>query len=378
MNKRIYFIDIAKGFGILSIVLLHIVFKYPDIPLLPLNCILGDVWKVTIFFVIGGFFIKEEQLVQPFVFFKIKFKSVYKLLLYFYISAVLLHNFFFQIGFYSETVEYIGKHLTQNSLTETIKGIVLVVLGGGREPIVGPLWFVYVLFFSLMFYSVVSYICRKIFKDDKQYEFARLLFLLGATGISCILTQKFGIFIPRIMNSISFTLLIYIGNQMYQRFKFQFNNPYILIGSLIVLYQYFVIYKASNVGANSYNDLAYLILTTVGSTYVLCFIGVKISNTIIGKILAFFGNDSFYIMALHFIGFKIGSIVLNIITGANEPFNYLTPTANNVGILLYYFAWGISFPLVFMWIFRQVKRSVVRVFHIAKAKKNSDQGNTFH
>jgi fucose 4-O-acetylase-like acetyltransferase len=367
MKKRIYFIDIAKGFGILSIVLLHIVFKYPNSSLLPLNCILGDIWKVTIFFVIGGFFIKEEQLIQPFVFFKAKFKSVYKLLLYFYISAVLLHNFFFKIGFYSETVNYIGKYLVQNSWVDTLKGIVLVILGGGREPIVGPLWFVYVLFFALMFYSLVSYLTRKIFKDDKQYEFARLLVLLSATAASCVLTQKFGVFIPRVMNSISFALLIYIGNQMYQRFKIQFNNPYVFVALLIVLYQYFVIYGVSNIGTNNYNDICYLVITTVAATYVLCFIGVKITDTVIGKILAFCGNDSFYIMALHFIGFKIGTIAYNLITGSDEPFNYLTPSVSNVGMLFYYFAWGICFPLAFMWIFRQLKAGTIHVFHLVKS-----------
>ncbi|HLP04542.1 MAG TPA: acyltransferase family protein [Paludibacter sp.] len=364
MNQRVYFIDIAKGFGILSIVLLHIVFKYPNSQLLPLNSILGDVWKVTVFFVIGGFFIKDEQLVKPFVFFRIKFKSIYKLLLYFYIAAVLLHNFFINIGFYSETVDYIGKNMVQNSWTDTLKGVLMVVLGGGREPIVGPLWFVYVLFFSLMFYSIVSFTARKLFKDDKNYDLARLLILLSATSISCILTQKYGIFIPRVMNSTSFALLIYIGNMMYQRFKLQFNNPYVLIAFLIVLYQYFVIYKVNNIAANSYNDIAYLVITTVGATYVLCFIGVKISYTRIGKILAYCGNDSFYIMALHFIGFKLGTIIFNLITKTNEPFSYLTPTANNIGMLFYYFAWGIIFPLVFMWLFRQLKNGMIRIIQV--------------
>lgn len=54
----------------------------------------------TCFFVIGGFFIKEEKLVDSVSFIKRKIKTLYLPLRYFVIPAVILHNTFIDIGWY--------------------------------------------------------------------------------------------------------------------------------------------------------------------------------------------------------------------------------------------------------------------------------------
>lgn len=60
------------------------------------------------FFLLGGFFLKEEKLIQPVNFIKGKIQSLYKLLLYFYIPAVLFHNVLMHIGWYDEVTDYGG------------------------------------------------------------------------------------------------------------------------------------------------------------------------------------------------------------------------------------------------------------------------------
>ena len=101
---RSQYVDITKGVAIISVVLLHTNFQFPSSHYMPLSSLLGWMWHVAVFFLIGGFFINESKLIQPFFFIKGKLGSLYKLLLYFYIPVVLLHNFFIRIGCYKLSV----------------------------------------------------------------------------------------------------------------------------------------------------------------------------------------------------------------------------------------------------------------------------------
>lgn len=104
---------------------------------------------------------KEERLLQPVSFIKGKFKSLYLLALYIYLPATLLHNVFFQLGWYSPDVVYGGKIIAEWDVKEYAIGIAKTLLCAGREPIMGAMWFVYALLFALCGYSIVIYIVNK-------------------------------------------------------------------------------------------------------------------------------------------------------------------------------------------------------------------------
>lgn len=160
-NNRCGYVDIAKGMAILSVVLLHVDFVYPDLPLLNVSGMLGWYWHVPVFFMIGGFFIKDERLNQPWIFIKGKFKSLYLLALYIYLPITLLHNVFFAIGWYSTDEVYGGKVISEWGLSEYLTGVLKTLLCAGREPMAGAMWFVYVLFFALCGYSLISRVVHK-------------------------------------------------------------------------------------------------------------------------------------------------------------------------------------------------------------------------
>ena len=156
--SRTSYVDIAKGIAILSVVLLHVDFVYPKFSFINISAMLGWYWHVPVFFLIGGFFLKEERLLQPVSFIKGKFKSLYLLALYIYLPATLLHNVFFQLGWYSPDVVYGGKIIAEWDVKEYAIGIAKTLLCAGREPIMGAMWFVYALLFALCGYSIVIYI----------------------------------------------------------------------------------------------------------------------------------------------------------------------------------------------------------------------------
>ena len=88
-TRRTPYVDIAKGIAILSVVLLHVDFVYPNLSFINISSMLGWYWHVPVFFLIGGFFLKEEKLLHPIYFIKGKFKSLY---FFFLLIMERLHN----------------------------------------------------------------------------------------------------------------------------------------------------------------------------------------------------------------------------------------------------------------------------------------------
>ena len=180
-NNRSLSVDITKGTAIIAIVLGHIAFSYPSCSLVHCGDLVFGLWHVAVFFIVAGFFIKEEQLVQPQLWFKKKFSSLYLKILYFYVPAVLLHNVLIKIGWYS--LESTDPVINTYSMMEFAKQTVLAICLGGREPIVGAVWFVYVLFMALIGLSVVSWTIKNLAKDERQYEWMRGIALCACSSI---------------------------------------------------------------------------------------------------------------------------------------------------------------------------------------------------
>lgn len=308
-KKRSLSIDITKGAAIIAIVLGHIAFEYPSSSLVSSGVLLFGLWHVAVFFLLAGFFIKDDQLVQPKLWFKKKFASLYLKILYFYIPAVLLHNVFIRIGWYSLDSPELAIHTY--SWINLVKQTVMTICLGGREPIVGAMWFVYVLFMALIGLSILSWTVRKVTKDDKQYEWMRFISLLAMCIIAGILSNKYDMTIRRFSNTFTAMLLIYIGKVMYQRMTLSFDNGYMAIACALVAFEVASMLGGVSLNGNEYNDILQLIVAAPAMLYIIMYIGKHIENNIIGKAFAYVGKESFYVMALHFVGFKIGTMSLS-------------------------------------------------------------------
>lgn len=353
-NNRSLSVDITKGTAIIAIVLGHIAFSYPSCCLVHCGDLVFGLWHVAVFFIVAGFFIKEEQLVQPKLWFKKKFSSLYLKILYFYVPAVLLHNVLIKIGWYS--LESTDPVINTYSMIDFAKQTVLAICLGGREPIVGAMWFVYVLFMALIGLSIVSWVIKKIAKTDKQYEWMRFIALLTMCMVAGILSNKYGLTIRRFSNTFTAMLLIYVGKIMYQNIKLSFDNVYLAIVCGLVTFEVACMLGGVALNGNEYKDILQLIVAAPAVLYIIMYIGKHIETNVVGKAIAYVGKDSFYVMALHFVGFKLCSLSLNIAGCGGGSLADLTPNiGNNISLLLLYAVFGVGFPLVFMWGFRIVK-----------------------
>ena len=89
--------------------------------------------------------------------------------------------------------------------------------------------------------------------------------------------------------------------------------------------------------------------------YVVCYFSKKIENSHIGHLLSKCGKDSFYIMGLHFLGFKIGSCILSLFEVNTDLASLTAPAGKSFLLLVYYWIFAIVFSIVFMALFRKVK-----------------------
>lgn len=133
------------------------------------------------------------------------------------------------------------------------------------------------------------------------------------------------------------------------------------MASLLLVYHIAII---SGVQLNSYkySDVVLLTSGSIAALYVICYFSRKIENSKVGHLLALCGKDSFYIMGLHFIGFKIGTYILAYF-GIHRNLSTLTaPAGNSFLLLVFYWLFAITFSLCFMALFRKMKKIVVARF----------------
>lgn len=322
------------------------------------NVLGGNKWNIAIFFIIGGFFITVDKLTDYKTFLKRKFKSLYVPATIIYLLAILLHNVFIDIGWYPLGEVHPGTGMTFEyySVIDYIKQCVAVMLCAGHgELIMGAMWFLYTLIYALIGLTIVWAICRRFKNADYLMGIVMLLLLI----LSCILTRVFHLTISRVNITMTAMGLIYIGMHMNQKLTLNFNNPWIMIASVLTFIGAIIIYDDININLakNQYPDVITLVAVSCSLLYFVGFFAKTIENSILGNALAYIGRESLYIMALHILGlFVCNSILLKWgvfdCTSSHGMYTYLLN--GNIWLLLVYTIFGVLVPLLIMFIFRTI------------------------
>ena len=360
MSTYYRWVDIIKGTAIIGVVLSHITHPFKNYPLVPLVSLMYGLWFVSVFFVVGGFFLKAEKLCSPVEFIKGKMNRFYRLLLYFYIPAVLLHNVWLNIGFYDTETDYGGKYMEYWGIGQFVKELILVFLFAGREPILGAMWFVYVLLLAMIGLCIVSWILNQWITDKQKLEVVRALILFVGCIVSCQMTNIIGFTIPRFNNTITAMWLIYCGYLMMRVLNLKFNNNWVAIFCGLVVYHIAVIEGGIMLNQNKYTDVLSLTASSVSALYVIAYLSKKIEKGTVGKALAWCGKESFYIMALHFVGFKLCTLMLSAFDIKLPLSSLIAPADRNIPLTLLYLCFGIMFPLIFIEMVRRGKKAIGR------------------
>ncbi len=368
MQRRESYVDIAKAFAIIAVVVGHIGSSFASSPLIPDLHKFIYIWHVPVFFMIGGFFLSDDRLLNPLSFIKGKFKSLYLPMIAIYLGVSLFHNLFFDWGWYSTMVDYGGKCVAPWTLASYLKQSFLIICLAGREPLLGAMWFVIVLFIALCGLSVISYIAKRWSSDRLPFEILRASILFALFLIAYCLSRWDILSVPRFNNSFTAMWLIYLG-MLIRRWNISFDRllPALIFAAVVVLFTY--ITRGVSLNENRFDGVVILSLTSFCALYAICYLSRRLTDTKVGNLMAYIGRDSFHIMAYHLIAFKVCTMLLNLIgynplatdsagtTATPLPLDILTPdVGSNIFLWLIYLAAGTLLPLLPIALYRRLKK----------------------
>lgn len=114
--------------------------------------------------------------------------------------------------------------------------------------------------------------------------------------------------------------------------------------SLLLMYEISSVFGCISLADDIFYSLETLTVATLSSLYVLGYIAKKIQNTLIGRALSICGNESYYIMALHLLGFKFATILLNAF-GMSKPLDAGHSPALSLWEWILYTSFGVIMPI---------------------------------
>lgn len=359
-KKRDKSVDIGKGLAMIAIVCGHI------------SCCffpswLTSFWPVAFFFMVAGFYIKEENLCNPIKFIGHKLKTIYLPGTIIYLIAVLLHNPLCHLGAYplGNVHPMTGKEFVLWDTKTYLVQMVKAIFAPSGELVMGAMWFLYALFFALCIFSLTAYFTKWIVKDKSKRIFlwTALLVVLSTTSIAM---KVFGISIPRMSQAMTVTSFILCGMLMKQKLNIGYDNWMMLIVALVIYAQCVILpHPHPSFPTNTFPDIVLPMAMSVAGFYIIMFISKKIEKvTFLTRAISYVGRESLYIMALHIFGFFLCTKLIDAI-GIGEELDmagtlYTYNVEHNILLGLMYLAFGLFVPLASLQIFRFVKSRIVR------------------
>lgn len=330
--------------------------------------IIGNPWNVPVFFIIGGFFLKMDSMEKPKDFVKGKLKRLYLPATIIYGLNVLLHNVYVYIGWYplGGVHPASGKPYELYDVKQVVVGLLKVFAAGGSgELTMGAMWFLYTLLYAFIGLVIIYTFISILTKDNsKRFQWMTIMSIFLA-AISCVLSQKYNITISRFSTALTAMFLIWWGMIINKKWQWKYDQWWVFIIAIIIFVHCVLMHKVRMVLAhNCYQDLPMLIVGSTAAIYIWGFIGRKIENNFIGKILALMGRESLYLMAFHIIGFFICNSImvrLGFFSVSDTKGLYTFVMGNNGWFLLAYVISGVVSSFAIIYTFRSIKKLLLKM-----------------
>ena len=259
------------------------------------------------FFFIAGYFYSDSYSKAPFLLLKRRLKTLYIPFVGYELLFLILHNIFFTLNIYSDKVGYgdTVSHLytTQEFAINAVKILAFI----GTEQLAGPLWFILSLFTVNLLFGFISYLATKYVKENPEYFRFFVIFLAFLIGN---ITTHYGFKFYFNLNTSLVALLIYYTGYIFRKFEDKANfNLYLLIISLLFLVMS-SLYGPIDMASNTYLSPSFLIVNSLAGAY----INIHLAKIIVSKkinytILEYIGKNTFAIMALHYLSFKLINLI---------------------------------------------------------------------
>lgn len=333
--KRNETIDIAKGIGIILVILGHL--SSPMYEVGWLTCMRGFVYQfhIPLFFFLSGIFMKTGESWGVFL-----NKKVTRLYLPYAISNLLF------LVVYAVAHAINGEEIV---VIDTVKHAVKVLLGMAVTPLGGATWFLFILFVSQILYRIVSRLFSCV---DGKFKAIAIL-SMGVAGM---------LFYPESCASKALVamLFLYLGQLVYSEGfmeKLKELVPFKVVFFLISVIAIIVCAQVNDVDISQGeygNPLLFLMSSMAG-----IFMTIQLSDLVVKTkqcrlFLCYLGASTMWVLLLHFLAFRAINLLQIAIYGDEFATIFYHPCNRITGLWpLVYTLVGVLFPLSFRMIFKK-------------------------
>lgn len=327
-KQNIRYMTILKALGIIAVVIGHADSPARDMVYL---------YHMALFFFVAGYFYKDVNTQKPLIFIKKRIFSLYLPYVGLGLVFLYLHNTLFRLGIYSDHVGFGDVFSRLYTNTDLLNLTVRILKFGHEEQLLGALWFLNVLFAVSIMFLLISYLIHAFIKKDNEYVrfiAVGILFVIGMTNL------HEGRDLPNLLNlSMICTMVFYFG-YLFRKWehKIIFNLYFALVAAGILYISN--MYGKVDLRAYQVTSPVFFLVCSLLGIYVNIYVAKWLDTKLKGNTLTFIGESSLYIMAFHFLAFKLALIPQIIIY--NMPFDLIAkfPVINGYG------GWWIPYSLV--------------------------------
>ena len=347
VNKRADHLDIAKALGIIAVVYGHALGPYT---------VFVSLYHMALFFFISGYFYKDSYTQNPLTLVKKRIKTLYVPFITFGLFFGILHNYLYRINIYTDLIPSVYNH-TQYLATrsEYIINLLKILSFAKLEQLLGPLWFLPVLFCVNMLFLLANYCIYRIKPANRELWLAVTIIAIFCVGFSYY--PEHNIFLRPVSIAMVTTVMFYFGNlfKKYESF-IVFNGAYALACFILLLAS--VPYGPIENGGHIFGSPSFYIGSSLSGIYLNLYIARKfVSDSLLKKFLLYCGKNTITILALHYLAFRSVSYLQVRLFDLPPYFTAQHPVLDaSHGWWFVYTIAGVVFPLIGRLIYDRFKQ----------------------
>lgn len=344
-NKRNPYIDILKAIGIISIVIGHGTNGTVPLPFSIVSFVYT--YHLMIFFFTAGYCFKASDAATPFVFIGKRLKGILPLYVIYNLIFTFLHN----ILVYMNVLPNLTMYTPSSFLYSFFNSFTLST----AETLLGAFWFLPVLLFAELFFVLIFHFGEKL---GKYGTYLHILAFLGSAIVGIILNSQGYYLSYHMQTSVLALPIMYVG--YFLKHHMDTIKKYctwwggLISAAIIVL----ILNKTSLYIELSVNSIMspYLFypVTFLGIYFCMCLAALIEKNSMTEKLFAYIGKNSFHIMALHFLCFKIVDFAYYHVAGFSDA-SILQMFPSSFPIWPVYYVVGTFMPLGMVWVFYKIR-----------------------
>ncbi len=312
IKERNVFVDLLKAVGIISIVIGHSCEVIPGTQIVIAPFVYT--YHLMIFLFVAGFCFKKEDSFNPYAYVGRRLKSVMPYFIIYNVIFVCLHNSLLDWNILADSQGRYG-------LDQILSGIMGSLTFQTSENMLGTFWFLPMYFFALVFFCFAFYYSEKAEKPVRMH----LIFFLISGVVGLYANTKGLSWNYHLQTSVLAIPVVYIGYlaklywEKIQKYISWWGGILCALGIAGILSLNIGIVELS---VNSIiNPWLFYPVTFMGIYFCMSIGKLLEQSRRVRKVFGYIGRNSFHIMALHFVSFKVVDVIYGKINGI-DPSGY--------------------------------------------------------